>query len=413
MRQVRTCEQSALATQLQRGKRMPTDFARYDDLVHRIYDAALEPSQWPDALAGIAKACGGNRSAVFTPLHDPGRGGLALAHNLPPIVVERWAHKSRQDDPYAQVAFSKGLFLDGAAWSGDTLVSHADLVRTAFYRDLFEPMDVAHVCAGVVFDGVDAHKVPTAMTVYRSERDAAFDPPQVDVLRRLVLHVSRALGVMFHLRDSQFQVAATQAALDRLSAGVVLLAGHGGVQFCNSAALRQLQAADTVLLRAGGPPQGDRLVLAPRLHGQEADFQQALRAALSPLAGTPGHFSNALLLPDAAGKPICVLHIAPLGRASALAVGSAAPQAIVFLYDLAAAAKVPPAMLSALFDFTPAEARAAQQMLQGGSAEAMAQRLGVTVNTFKSQLKAAYAKSGTHRQADFLKLLLALAVAGG
>jgi DNA-binding CsgD family transcriptional regulator len=127
----------------------------------------------------------------------------------------------------------------------------------------------------------------------------------------------------------------------------------------------------------------------------------------------PGHFSNALLLPDADGKPICVLHAAPLGQASALAVGSAAPKAIVFLYDLAAAAQVPPAMLCKLFDFTPAETRAAQQMLQGGSAEAMAQRLGVTVNTFKSQLKAAYAKSGTHRQADFLKLLLALAVAGG
>lgn len=84
----------------------------------------------------------------------------------------------------------------------------------------------------------------------------------------------------------------------------------------------------------------------------------------------------------------------------------------MFLYDLTAAARVSPATLCKLFGLTHAEARVAQHMLQGGSAESMAQRQGITVNTLKSHLKAAYAKSGTYRQADFLKLLLALTVAG-
>jgi DNA-binding CsgD family transcriptional regulator len=38
----------------------------------------------------------------------------------------------------------------------------------------------------------------------------------------------------------------------------------------------------------------------------------------------------------------------------------------------------------------------------------MAHRAGVSVNTFKTQLQAAYAKSHAHRQVDLLKLLLAL-----
>ncbi|WP_295956601.1 helix-turn-helix transcriptional regulator [Rhodoferax sp.] len=393
---------------------MALDFARYDELVHRIYDAALEPSHWPDALKGIADACDAARSAMFTPLHSPEQGGYAVVYDLPPIVVERWANKVRQDDPFAIAAFSRGLFLDGAAWNGDELVPHADLVRTAFYREIFEPMDVARVCAGVVFDAVDAHKVPTVITVYRPERDAPFAPMQVETLRRLILHVSRALGVMFHLRNSQFQVAATHAALDRLSSGVVLLNGRGGVEFCNSSALRQLQSQDILVLHTGGTAQGgDRLALVPRLQRYSAEFQSTLGDALSPLAAVPGHFSNALLLPDAHGKPICVVHAAPLGQASALAVGNSAPKAIVFIYDLAAVGKVPPTLLCELFGLTSAEARAAQQMLRGGTAEEIALRLGVSVNTVKSHLKAAYAKSGTHRQADFLKLLMALTVAAG
>ena len=53
--------------------------------------------------------------------------------------------------------------------------------------------------------------------------------------------------------------------------------------------------------------------------------------------------------------------------------------------------------------------QAALQMTQGGSLDEMAARLGVSINTCKTQLQAAYAKTGTHRQADLLKLLLGLA----
>ena len=33
------------------------------------YDAALDPSKWPGALADIADACGGSRGVLFTPAH--------------------------------------------------------------------------------------------------------------------------------------------------------------------------------------------------------------------------------------------------------------------------------------------------------------------------------------------------------
>ena len=66
-------------------------------------------------------------------------------------------------------------------------------------------------------------------------------------------------------------------------------------------------------------------------------------------------------------------------------------------------------LLCRLLKLTPAEARAALQLTQGGGSEEMATRLGVASNTLKTQLQAAYTKTGTHRQADLLKLLLALA----
>ena len=68
-------------------------------------------------------------------------------------------------------------------------------------------------------------------------------------------------------------------------------------------------------------------------------------------------------------------------------------------------------MLCRIFELTSAEALAALQIAAGGTVDDMAARLGVSVNTFKTQLQAAYMKTGTHRQADLLKLLLSLASA--
>ena len=123
------------------------------------------------------------------------------------------------------------------------------------------------------------------------------------------------------------------------------------------------------------------------------------------------HFTQALLLPDADGRPSYVVHVAPLGRNTADSAfplpGDSAPCAVVFMYDLAAVS-VTTDTLSKIFDLTPAEGRAALQLLQGGTADTMAQRLGVSAATFKSQLQAAYNKSQTHRQVDLLKLLLSL-----
>lgn len=390
------------------------DFAHYDNLVHRIYDAALEPQRWPEVLGEVADACNATRGVLLTPLHSPAQGGFFMPFNVPGHISERWAIKRIAEDPYAQVLVSQGLFRAGAVFDGRDLVPHTVVVETPFYRDLLEPLDAGRLCIAIVFDAADAHALPTVLTISRRERDAPFEAMQMKLLQRLAAHISRALGVMFHLRDGQFQLACSHVALNRLAAGVVLLDGQGSVQFCNTAARQQLKTNQSVALRAGTVGSCERLMLVSNLNHQlSTAFQRLLSQAVSPLAVAPEHFSNALLLPDSEGRPSCVLHASPLGSASVLAVGKIAPKAIVFMYDLAAVGKLPPGVLCELLDLTPAEARAALQILQGGSADTMARRLGVSINTFKSQLKAAYAKSGTHRQADFLKLLLALTATTG
>ena len=387
---------------------MTIDFARYDRLVHRIYDAARDPQHWSGVLAELTDICGGICSLLLTPLHTPEQGGLVFPHNVSQATLDRWATKSIGDDPYLHIMASRNLFRVGAAFNGADLMPHEAFRDTDFFREFFTPSHMARVSFGVVFDDSAAHAHPTMVSVFRRECDSPFEPHDVELIRKLLPHMSRSLGGMFHLRDRRFRTASTLAALDRLPVGVVLLDALGGVRFTNRGAQRQLQSATTVLLKNQASSASPRLGLARHLHHLEQAFQQALQAAISRSTVPDGQgFSRALLLPDAQGKATCVLHAAPLSRAHELALGDGSPRVMVFLCDLAAVT-VPAELLTELFGLTLGEARAALQVLQGGSNDAMAHRLGISANTFKSQLKAVFAKTGTHRQSDLLRLLLAL-----
>ena len=379
-------------------------------MVGAIYDASLDPAQWQNALRQIAQRCGATHALLYTPMHGPHEGGFVFPYNLSEAAIELWASKSRHEDPFIAAANRRGVFQygEGDAIDGTSLVPQAELLATPFYRELWAPIGIARVLSGVVFDGADAHKLPTVLAVYRNLSDPPFGAEELELMRRIVAHLSRGLGMVFHLRDAALQVASSRAALDRLGAGVLLLSAKQEVLFANIAAQRSLDAG-TPLALVPSVHGGSRLSLPAALQHLEGGFTDLLAGAtISDELSETSHFSQALVLEDAQGRPACVLHASPLPSGAALGAGLLDLQAILFVYDLAPIGSLVPRKLCELFSLTPGEARAALQVLEGGGATAMAARLQVSVNTFKSQIKAVYAKTRTQRLPDLLKLLLAL-----
>ena len=383
----------------------------YDTLVHAIYDAALHPLRWPQVLERLCAAFESRSALLFTPLHSPAQGGFTFTHGISTATVERWSAKNIHDDVYTQAAVRRGLLVDGMAVNSDDLVPRLEAHTSRFYQELWEPAGLSHGCMGVVFAGTDARHLPTAISIYRGPEEASFTPDHVEMLRALLAHLSRSLGVMYHLRDSQLQMAASLAALDSLPGGVVLLDAAARVSFTNRSARVLLNQGNVVVTQVAD--EGfEQLRLAPLLRAQEPAFQSLIRRSLEPQSSAGRYFSDALVVCHPNGQSACVMHAAPLGTGQGFGTvdGASPSRAIVFLYSLESAAQVRPELLCELFALTPAEARAALQVLHGGSVTEMAERQGVSANTFKTQLRMAYEKTHTHRQADLLKLLLSLTV---
>ena len=64
----------------------------------------------------------------------------------------------------------------------------------------------------------------------------------------------------------------------------------------------------------------------------------------------------------------------------------------------------PPEVMARAFKLTPSELRVLLAVVQVGGVMGVADALGISENTVKTHLKRLYAKTGTNRQADLVKL---------
>jgi DNA-binding CsgD family transcriptional regulator/PAS domain-containing protein len=379
----------------------------YDDLVHRIYDAALAPERLQAVLERICEvmqAPFGNLFSYSTVRSDRGY----FFTTFPEARISRY-FEIAHTDPHVQAAERLGLMREGVAVTSDQLVPIDELRATSFYGEIWAPLGIRQMCGGVVFGADDAHHLPTVLSVHRLEGQPAFTDADRDLVGRLLTHLSRAMGVMFHLRDDALKVASSRAALDRLAAGVLLLDGDGRIVFENAAARIALDRGGPIV-RAPDPRFGaPGLAAASSTVGLRDRLSRAVRRALEPLdANDADHFADAIVVDAADGRPGYVVHVAPLPQPNGFGAGSGAARAIVFLYDLARGPGPSEALLQRALGLTPAEARVAGEIFRGGDVPEIAVRLGVALPTARTHLRNIYEKAGVSRKADLLKLLLAI-----
>ena len=106
-----------------------------------------------------------------------------------------------------------------------------------------------------------------------------------------------------------------------------------------------------------------------------------------------------------------VLHVLPIsGRANDLFTDALA---LLVLTKAGGSAQIQVHIVQELFSLTAAEARVAARLCRGGaSLKRIADEMGVSLNTVKTQLQAVYAKTGTQKQIDLMRLLLASQLTG-
>ena len=366
-------------------------------LIDRIYDAALKPEAWPGVVESIAMHMGNSKGKLFTPLLPVDKGGLGVTIGIPEAADHVWGTQYRDHDVWVIAGVGKGLMWEGNVVTDDDLVPEEEFVQSRIYREHLRHLDIGRLCCGVVFD---MRPSSTPATVFSAARELArpYSADEKNAMRLLVPHLSRALGVMYRLRDADLKLAVSLAALDRLVVGVVLLDGGGRIAHANREATRILDERDG-LTRNGG--------FAFAAESARTQWARVLPSLFDRSVSTVPHFSDAVGVPRPSGRAPLVLQAAPLGATHAFAAPAEAV-AVVFITDPDRRTELDMAALRDLYQITPAEAGLAEALCRGLTIAQAAVERGTSEATARTQLGELFRKTGTRRQADLIRVLMSL-----
>jgi DNA-binding CsgD family transcriptional regulator len=275
-------------------------------------------------------------------------------------------------------------------------VSQPAFRHTAFYADIQKPMRLAPdgLSLALIRRGSDIGVLGFAPP----RTKAAFEPQDLRLLEKLSPHLCRAFQITLRLDEVQAQADAGSSVLDRLAFGIAILDDGGRVVHLNAAGEGIVRQADGLSLAA------------QRLRAQDAQAHarltrlvaRAVDARERPRADAGG----SVAVPRPSMRRPFGVQVAPLsGRLPALLAQR--PAAVAFLSDPEADLHPPLAALAEQYDLTSAELRVAERLIAGQGVTALAATLGISRNTANTHVKRIFQKTGTSRQSELVRLLLA------
>jgi DNA-binding CsgD family transcriptional regulator/GAF domain-containing protein len=381
-------------------------------LIAAVYDAALEPERWPDALRRIGGALS-DASGILA-VH-PWSGGVqwAMISDLDPASMPTYEDdfSSKQSNPYFQMCQRVPL---GEPIAAETFTAPQDFEQTDFYRAILAPQRLRY---SIILTLLRDEERVAAAAFLRSAQAGPFTDGEFELLRELAPHLQRALKLTLRIESLRKQSMSLAEALNVSATGMVLADAQGHVIFVNPAAARVLKEADGFSLRSGRLIVEDpaaRRALAGALtrtehtaDGEKADSVEkadsAEKADRVEKTGMEG--ASALTVPRPTGRQAYNLLVWPL-RLGVGVLPVDAPSALIVITDPVSSSRPPLEALATIYGFTPTETALASLLVEGQTLKESASRLGITMNTVKTHMKQLFAKTNTRRQAELIRLVL-------
>jgi len=374
--------------------------AEFDPIVQLIYGASAGLESWIEPLRRIADATGAWAATLGGV--DKRTGNIVFSYTAgprPPEAAVEYIRTFHRLDPRID------LLRQGSVGSWVACADQCDegyVARDPFYRDYALPFGSRYLYAAKLIEDDD---MMITMGHHRAHGDPLVDPTETQALERLGMHVAEG----FRLRRSLGRIAERDELgfllLDRLHQPVILLDRDRNVTFASDAAQSMLDRGDPLFARSG--------VLVCR----NAESDVALTIALHELAsatpdsrrvGQSPEERRILRLRCAEGnRAVAATLFALRPRGTLVRSERQAPRALLMIHQPGAVREVDPGFLAAVFSFTPSEARTAARLAAGLSVEEIAAESKVSVSTVRTHLGAVFDKTGTHRQAELVRLLLA------
>lgn len=379
------------------------DMRKLSAIIDTIYQGATHTDAWAKVVPQVADWIGANQAILFTLFTTPQRGGLVVPHGITQAALEAWSGGKHTSDIWSNRSAERGLLVEGNIVLGQELATDDELRASAWYTEFLHDQNIARLMSGLVFGVESPERTCTALSLYRSWADPAFDTGTKARLALLMPHLSRSLGLMMALRGTEMRLTCTEAALNRLKVGVVLIGSDESVIFANQAAEQVFRHADGLGLNDVTGAGKRRLKLWHEA-SREA-VRLALRAALDRHLQV-NHFNQKIHVMRPSGQTPYALQVSACTDAWSARAELGTPCAVLLIVDPEQRLRIDAALLAELYRLTATETRVAVALLDDDKPESLAATLQMQPSTLKTHMGKLYDKFGVNSRSGLVKVLL-------
>ncbi len=376
---------------------MLRDEAQMNRLVGRIYEAALSPTEWGGVLGELCGALNGAAFQLYT--IDTGTRDVIYQadHGLPRQFTDEYrAYYSKRSERNDLLVGNPGL----SVIYDRMFFDEAEMDRSEMYR-WRAGFGFRYFIGGQL---LRTDSTLSMAALQRSKRQGHATQLEIEAFAAFRPHLSRALRIQSRVAALEQESTSAWAAIEGASFGIVVLTGDRRIWRCNREAER--------IMAEGGEIDGRGGKLVVRRPIDNAALQRLIDGAIETAhgrgrdGGVVGGGGSMALAKRASPRPYAVL-VAPVPeRAAPLAL--AGPAVVVFLTDPDHAPETPARLLRRVYGLTRKEAQLALALAGGARLSDAAERLRIVEGTARRHLAAIFAKTGIHRQAELVRLILSL-----
>jgi DNA-binding CsgD family transcriptional regulator/PAS domain-containing protein len=371
---------------------------RLSDLIGAIYDCAVAPDRWPDALRQLCEALDGVASQLYLLDLETGHHSFATGWGEPPeatrALVERYQGPSSDWQRQALAARPADADPD-EPFVLRRLPHAAELVESDFFKGWAGALGYCDAITSVVLQ--EQGRVGLVGVARHRDVGVATDR-EIALMRLLTPHLRRAVAIGDLLDMRALEAEALRETVDGLAVGISVVAADGAILHANAAA-RAMMAGE-------GPLRADRGRLAARRSDATSELLAAIGAAERDETRLGARGIGVVLASPARAESPAVAHVLPL-TGGALRPGLV-PRAAAAVFVSPPLAATPVATAARALALTPAETRLLEHLVAGETLAEAAARIGVAETTAKAQLRSIFDKAGVRRQAELIALVARL-----
>jgi DNA-binding CsgD family transcriptional regulator/PAS domain-containing protein len=362
---------------------------QWDSLVSSIYEAALNPAHWDDALLAIGKPMNAHAGhLVILP------GGSTFTHYDKIVGLDPCVYA--QSDEYLRNGLNPRVAaaqnLPAMSFINDYMhITEAEMKRNVFYQKLAKEHDMGYYGGFILQNSLGCF---VGIGVLRSRRFGHLTDLESQLLMRLMPHLRRSIELMQLLPHKGLLLGLSEA-LENHPAGAVVIDSQGAIVSMNT-------KAQAILTRGDGLYETDRM-----LHAVNGHAQKQLHSEIKLLISATDYLSMSgtghIPVPRTESVSPYILFVTPIKNPEDPFQQIAG---VVFIMDPEERLPDMQLQLMEIYELTSAEATLVQGLCEGKTLNVIAVEQAVSVEAPRFHLKNVFSKVGVKRQTELIRTVL-------